>query len=237
MASDPGWARTFAHVTLPLDLPLFPLGSVLFPGQALPLRIFEDRYVTLVQDLLAVEDPAERLFGSVAIREGHEVGEHGFQSLHRVGCTVQLTDVQACADGSFDVVGVVRGRFRLDAVRTEAAYAVARVLPLDERPPTPEDEELALRARRRFDTYRATVSAWREDPAPGVLPRDPEFLSWSMAAAIPLPLPDRQSLLEAEDTGVRLALLDELLSEELRVMAAIPSLPATEVARSRWSPN
>jgi len=48
---------------------------------------------------------------------------------------------------------------------------------------------------------------------------------------------ERQSLLEAEDATERLILLTDLLRSELRAMNVIPSLPATEVARTRWSPN
>jgi hypothetical protein len=50
-------------------------------------------------------------------------------------------------------------------------------------------------------------------------------------------MPDRQALLEAEDAGLRLTLVTDLLRSELRAMNVIPSLPATEVARTRWSPN
>ena len=64
-------------------LPLFPLNTVLFPGVTIPLHIFEDRYRALVHHLLRL-DPVERMFGSVAIREGYEVGEHGAQSLYRI---------------------------------------------------------------------------------------------------------------------------------------------------------
>ena len=69
------------------------------------------------------------------------------------------------------------------------------------------------------------------------LPQDPTFLSWTLAALAPLPLPDRQALLEAEDPSERLILVTDLLRTELRAMNVIPSLPATEVARTRWSPN
>ena len=81
-------------------LPMFPLNTVLFPGVVVPLHVFEDRYRALVHHLLEEPDPAERLFGSVAIREGYEVGDHGAQSLYRVGCRLQLTEVQARADGT-----------------------------------------------------------------------------------------------------------------------------------------
>ena len=70
-------------------LPMFPLNAVLFPGMSVPLRVFEDRYRALVHHLLRVDDPTERVFGSVGIREGYEVGEHGAQWLFRIGCRVQ----------------------------------------------------------------------------------------------------------------------------------------------------
>jgi hypothetical protein len=50
-------------------------------------------------------------------------------------------------------------------------------------------------------------------------------------------MPDRQALLESDDATERLVLVTDLLRSELRAMNAIPSLPATEVARTRWSPN
>lgn len=225
----------------PVRLPLFPLGSVLFPGQSIPLRVFEDRYRRMVRDLLEVDDPAQRLFGSVAIREGYEVGEHGSQSLYRVGCTVQLTDVEAARGGGYDVVGVVRGRFRLDAIHADGPYAVAEGVLLADSP-GPDGTDVGLdtasrQARARFAHYLAEVGQWRDDLTAPRLPRDPEFLAWVLAGALPLPLPERQRLLEADDTMSRLDLVSQLLQDELRAMAAIPSLPATEVARTRWSPN
>ena len=74
-------------------------------------------------------------------------------------------------------------------------------------------------------------------PTTGALPRDPSYLSWTLAACAPLPLSDRQALLEADDVVERLVLVTDLLRSELRAMNVIPSLPATEVARTRWSPN
>ena len=55
------------------SLPMFPLNAVLFPGVSVPLTVFEDRYRALVHHLLRVEDPAERVFGTVGIREGYEL--------------------------------------------------------------------------------------------------------------------------------------------------------------------
>ena len=72
-----------------VQLPIFPLNTVVFPGVTVPLHVFEERYRALVHHLLTISDKTQRLFGVVAIREGYEVGSHGVQSVHRVGCVVQ----------------------------------------------------------------------------------------------------------------------------------------------------
>lgn len=217
-------------------LPMFPLNTVLFPGVSIPLRVFEDRYRALVHHLLRVEDPVERVFGSVAIREGYEVGDHGNQSLYRVGCRVRMTEVEAHPDGTFDLVGVGLDRIELHRLDGSGRYPVGEVTP---RPDDPAEvaPELAERARAVFTAYRVALSEVRGDPFPDRLPRDPTYLSWTLAAVAPLPMPDRQALLEAEDVAIRLGMVIDLLRAELRAMNVIPSLPATEVARTRWSPN
>ena len=93
------------------------------------------------------------------------------------------------------------------------------------------------RALAMFEAYRVAVAPYRGDPHPGDLPRDPTYLSWTLAAVAPLAMPDRQALLELDDTALRLTMVADMLRSELQAMNAIPSLPATEVARTRWSPN
>jgi uncharacterized protein len=215
---------------------MFPLNTVVFPGVVLPLFVFEDRYRRLIHQLLLETNPALRLFGSVGIREGYEIGDHGAQSLYRVGCRLQLTDVTAHEDGSFDVIAVARDRLRVLELDPTGDFPVADV---DLLPTAVDalDEASAAGAARIFQAYRRAVAGLRDDPHPEALPGDPEFLSWTLAAAAPLPMSDRQALLECDEVGARLALLTDLLREELRAMQVVPSLPATEVARTRWSPN
>ena len=217
-------------------LPMFPLNTVLFPGVSVPLRVFEDRYRALVHHLLRVEDPTERVFGSVAIREGYEVGDHGAQSLYRVGCRVRMTDVESHPDGTFDLVAVGLDRIQLDRLDSRGSFPLGHITPRpDDTPPVPA--EITERARAMFTAYRVALTEIRGDPYPAELPQDPTYLSWTLSALAPLPMPDRQSLLEAEDAALRLTLVTDLLRSELRAMNVIPSLPATEVARTRWSPN
>jgi uncharacterized protein len=215
---------------------MFPLNAVLFPGVSVPLTVFEDRYRALVHHLLRVEDPAERLFGSVGIREGYEVGDHGAQSLFRVGCRVQLTDVEAHADGTFNIVAVGLERIELERLDTTGTFPVGHVV---ERPeePTVVPQEIVDRARATFTAYRMALTDISSDPYDGRLPKDAVYLSWTLAAVAPLPMHERQQLLEAEDAALRLSMVTELLRDELRAMNVIPSLPATQVARTRWCPN
>lgn len=227
-----------------LRVPMFPLGSVLFPGVTVPLHVFEDRYRALVHHLLT-KPPAERVLGTVAIREGYEVGDHGAQSVHRVGCLLHLTEVEDAGEGRFDIEVVGRQRLHLHAMDvTSEPYLVGTVSLLEDEVPVPgtsradvEDEAMA-RTTLVFDAYRAALGALRGTTVlTGTIPNDPLWCSYALAATCLLTLRERQALLEAEDTITRLGMLQLAMREEMRAIRAVPSLPATEVARTRWSPN
>ncbi|HEX5985720.1 MAG TPA: LON peptidase substrate-binding domain-containing protein [Nocardioides sp.] len=222
-----------------VQLPIFPLNTVVFPGVTVPLHVFEERYRALVHHLLTISDKTQRLFGVVAIREGYEVGSHGVQSVHRVGCVVQMTSVEPYADGRFDIEVVGRHRLRLDALDTSGTYLVGDVETVEEaKVDTPTGLQEAEKTRATFEEYRRRLSELRgDDVLDGDLPRDPEFLSYALAATCLLTLQERQELLEAANPLDRLVMLRHALREEMRAMTAVPSLPATEVARTSWSPN
>jgi Lon protease-like protein len=223
---------------VPEQLPIFPLSTVVFPGVSVPLHVFEDRYRALVHHLLTIPDKTLRVFGIVAIREGFEVGQHGVQSVHRVGCVVQMTSVEPYEDGRFDIEVVGRQRLRIDSMDTSGEYLVGEVELLGEQRSPEEDPAEAARTLTTFEEYRRRLSEMRGGPVlDGDMPTDPEYLSYSLAATCLLTLQERQSLLEADSSLERLILLRHALLEEMRAMRAVPSLPATEVARTSWSPN
>jgi uncharacterized protein len=227
---------------VPEQLPIFPLSTVVFPGVTVPLHVFEDRYRALVHHLLTIPDKSLRLFGIVAIREGYEVGRHGAQSVHRVGCVVQMTSVDPYPDGRFDIEVVGRQRLRLDGLDTSGPYLVGDVETVSgDRLSSRETEHANAEAARTlatFEEYRRRLSDLRgDDVLGGEIPHDPEYLSYSLAATCLLTLRERQALLEADTSLDRLVTLRHALHEEMRAMRAIPSLPATEVARTAWSPN
>ena len=96
-------------------IPLFPLGSPLFPGTELPLVVFEPRYRRLVRDLLTQPvGSARRFFGVVAIRQGWEVEQvTPAEALYDVGTTARIRTVRELPDGRYRMGTVGVDRFRL----------------------------------------------------------------------------------------------------------------------------
>ncbi len=220
-------------------LPLFPLGTVLFPGVVLPLHVFEPRYRTLVRHLMDQPEGEAREFGVVAIRRGWEVGGQD-DSLYEIGCTAELKQVRSYEDGRFDIVSVGRRRFRLrDVDRTAAPYLCGDVDWLPEQAGTPGfAERLApsvLAAFRRYLELLAEADGGDTEQAATVasdqLPDDPAVLSHLVATAASLPIEDRQRLLGAADTASRLRAELSLLGREtalLRELRAVP-VPLSEL--------
>ncbi|MEO3779896.1 LON peptidase substrate-binding domain-containing protein [Micromonospora sp. B11E3] len=223
-------------------LPVFPLGTVLFPGLVLPLHIFEERYRALVRHLVTLPEGTPREFGVVAIRAGWEVAPGsperpvpgvGPVTLHEVGCTAELRQVTELPDGGFDIVTVGRRRFRVTGVDEEAApYLTAEVEWLPE--PGGPDETAGLLAARVISVFRQYLGLIRPDPQEisEQLPEDPTVLSHLVAATAVLTVDDRQRLLAIDDTAARLRAELRLLNREaalLRQVRAVP-VPLSELA-------
>jgi Lon protease-like protein len=222
-------------------LPLFPLNAVLFPGVVMPLHIFEPRYRTLVRDLIALPPGAAREFGIVAIKVGYEVGERGVHTIQRTGCAALVTEVTANPDGTFELVVVGRRRFHVEQLDASQEYLRADVEWLVDSDDDGASDVLTVTtatARGVFERYRSTVGDLRgDDILEGETPDTPMDLSYTLAASLILGLAERQSMLEAPDVLTRLRLGTAFMRSELQAIAAVPSLPATSLARTRWSPN
>lgn len=222
-------------------LPIFPLNTVLFPGVVMPLFVFEDRYRILVRDLIALPADAAREFGVVAIKVGYEVGARGVHTIQRTGCAALVTEVTANPDGSFEIMVIGRRRFHVQSLDPSQDYLRADVEWLSDASggDSPADaDKAAVRAGELFDIYRDTVTHLRgDDILDGATPTDPLDLSYTLAAALVLNLAERQALLEAPDVLSRLRLGTSIMRAELQAITAVPSLPATSMARTQWSPN
>ena len=138
-----------------MQIPLFPLHTVLAPGIALPLHVFEERYRIMVKRCLDEPSP----FGVVLIREGSEVLRTSTTqlSIAGVGTFAEIREASRYADGRFDLLAVGTSRFVVREVRTDVEpYLVADVDPYPDQPGAGDPDtadELAARVTRRFVDY------------------------------------------------------------------------------------
>jgi Lon protease-like protein len=218
-------------------LPLFPLGTVLFPGMLLPLHIFEERYRTLIRDLLAGPEP--RQFGVIAIKKGSETGVDGVSALYEVGCTATLRETHEHGDGRFDIVTVGTERFRLTGLDDSRPYLQGDVELLDEEPGDEAAAGLAVRAAQ--DAFGTYVSALADRGLAQLsvpdLPDEPGLLSYLIAASMIIDLPDRQALLAEPDALSRLTAERSLLSRETTMLRTLTSRPAPDLRYAPYNPN
>ena len=218
-------------------LPLFPLGTVLYPGLLLPLHVFEERYRQLVRDLLAGPEP--RTFGVIAIREGRETGPNGILTLHEVGCTATVRQVTELDDGRYDLVTVGTQRFLLTGTDDTKPYLQGQVELLAE--DTGDESGAVLAARSVQDAFRTYLGALAERGVTQVsapeLPDDPILLSYLVAASMVIDLRDKQALLAEPDALHRLVTERMLLSRETTMLRTLTATPAPDLRNSPYSSN
>ena len=117
------------------EIPLFPLRSVLFPGGFLPLRIFEQRYLTMIRDC-ASNDTG---FGVCLIREGAEAASP--VKITDTGTHAKIVDWYTLEDGLLGVSAIGTSRFLVESTWTQddgLLRARVRILPEPPRFPLPE---------------------------------------------------------------------------------------------------
>jgi uncharacterized protein len=218
-------------------LPLFPLGSVLYPGLVLPLHIFEERYRQLVADLL--DQPEPREIGVIAIRHGRETGIEGVSALYDTGCTAVLRQVEAYEDGRFDLMTVGARRFTLVSLGDEAPYFSGGVefLPDD----LGEAAEAAVAVPAVQQSFRSYLDILAERGGAQItvteLPDEPLLLSYLVAAAIVVDLPVKQQLLEEPDAHRRLVAERRVLAREMQMLRSLTATPAPDLRYSPYSQN
>jgi Lon protease-like protein len=216
-------------------IPLFPLGTVLFPGAPLALHIFEDRYRTLMADLLELPEE-DRRFGVITIRSGREVGVDGVNALHDVGCMAVITAVQQAPDGTYDLESVGSARFRVISLDSERPYLRATVEWLPE--VAGDVGALSEIVMQRYTDYRNALGGLRgitfEVPA---LPTDARLLSYLVAATVIAETPDRQRFLAEYDAAGRLAVEARWLALEATLLRELSAVPAGRLLDVPSSPN
>lgn len=198
------------------SLPLFPLGTVLFPGGLLPLRIFEVRYL----DMIAQCHQSGTPFGVVALTRGIEVRQAGAaqEAFHPIGTLARIVRLEKPQPGLMVIQCVGTQRFRLRAShRMSHGLWVGDAEVMDEDMPVtvPEDlQNTAAALRQLVETLRSQ----HPDPDDFALqqPLRLEECGWvanRWCELLPLPVAMKQGLMALDNPLVRLELIGDLLSK------------------------
>ena len=186
-----------------IELPLFPLNTVLFPGGVLPLKVFEQRYVEMTKRCVRDNTP----FGVCLIREGREVGEPAVPAI--VGCTARIAEWDVPLPNLFHLLARGERRFRI--VRTAVAplgllTCEAELLPADTAEETPDAlcRKVLAALIERFGAERFPDPLKLDDAA---------WVGFRLAEALPLSMEVRQQLLETDNPAARLDVLKGILGE------------------------
>jgi Lon protease-like protein len=199
----------------PTASPMFPLGTVLFPGGFLPLHVFEERYRVMTRECLA----GDGSFGVVLIERGSEVG--GGDTRVAVGTRASITDSRELPDGRWVLAVVGVERVRVEQWLPDDPYPRAAVSVLAEPAPGAGAVDLAAAATSQL---RRALGLWSElgergPPATFELADDPLLATYQMCTLAPVGPADAQSLLEAETTEARLQLLQRFLDDAIALFA------------------
>lgn len=229
-------------------IPLFPLNTVLVPGVNFPMRIFEPRYLALLDDLGHGGSPVGGYFGIVAPRtkvmltptSTHAGPSLEIQDLYAIGTTARIEAWELQQDGTSLIETVGEHRFAIRGIEASMPYARAHVEYLDEPVPGPSETEqaqaLSTAAASVFEEYLALLSEYGVlDPQTShrllseVLENidDPSAVSHLITATSVLPNGTKQKILEVSGVVERLRTVLRIVGEErnqLRIGASLPLL-------------
>lgn len=190
-----------------ISLPLFPLNVVLFPGMALPLHIFEERYKAMIGECI----DNETVFGIVLIKEGQEAGEPA--EPFKIGTSARIVQVERLVEGRLNILTRGEQRFETAEITHRLPHIVGDVRYLREEPGESLPEVIA-EIGDEYATFLRNLAAlsggWT---AQAEVPQDPVLLSFSVASTLDLPRDVRQELLELPTADNRLERLLPLLKQ------------------------
>lgn len=188
---------------LDLELPIFPLNTVLYPGGLLPLKIFEQRYLDMTKACLRDSTP----FGVCRIREGMEVGSPAIPDA--VGCTATIAEWDMPHLGLFHLRSRGQQAFRIvDSSTRPDGLIRARVQLLEDVEGSPATDAVTL-CRQVLEQIIQRLGP--ENFFPPLDYASPRWVSYRLAEVLPLAMEDKQALLEARDDGERVGRLQAFL--------------------------
>jgi uncharacterized protein len=193
---------------------MFPLGTVLFPTEVLPLHVFEPRYRAMVKDCLA----GGREFGVVLIERGSEVG--GGDTRTDVGTVARMLDVTELPDGRYLLATLGTRRIRVERWLDDDPYPRAETTDFGQPSAGAGADAVYAEVRAELRRVLAIAAELGESVAAATveLADDPGLGSFQAAAVAPLGPVDKQRLLSIPTADERLATLQRLLTEQTDIL-------------------
>lgn len=193
---------------------MFPLGLTLLPGMALPLRLFEPRYLQMYADII----DEDREFGVVLIQRGIESRDDN--PTYDVGCIAYIVGSGVHEDGTLALVALGRNRLRVVEWQESDPYPLAVVEDLEDEPLTEAGMKSLESAAHRLPGLLEAASRLNPEVEPQApeLSDDPVQALYQLAQLAGLQAFDLQKVLEAETTDGRAALVDELMGETVEMI-------------------
>ena len=188
-----------------MNIPIFPLNAVLFPGGVLPLRVFEARYMDMTRDCLKRDQP----FGVCLIREGAEVGAPAVPEA--IGCLARITDWDMQQQGVLGIKTHGGQRFRIVKRQTGAQGLISAKVELiaaEARVPVPGEYSGCARLLQMV-----VADQGKEIFAQPHAFDDAAWVGYRLADILPVQLVAKQKLLELTDSLQRLAILQRFLEQ------------------------
>ncbi len=209
-----------------IELPLFPLNVVLFPGEELPLHIFESRYRLMINECYEEEKP----FGVVLVRPESEFLQ---EVPYSVGTMAEIEALDRLEDGRMNLIARGLLRFRILSQHREKPY-LSGLVEIFEDITEPEHvlRTYTSQARELFNSYLdILLEAIGKQDMQLDLPTGPEELSHFIAYFLDMENERKQQFLELTSTAQRLEGEIDALRTELPVMRQMLSMS------NRFRPN
>jgi Lon protease-like protein len=199
--------------TKAIELPLFPLNLVLFPGTVRPLHIFESRYRQMIKDCLYQGNP----FGVVLVREE---SEYLSEEPHSVGTMAEIHNLSRLENGSYNLLAIGTRRFRILSQHRSKPYLSGLVEPFDDCPePVSRLSRHVEQVRRLFISYlNMLLDVPGDKDIETNLPETPEDLSHVVAYFLDVEDEQKQRYLELTSTRERLQCEIAFLRREVPFM-------------------
>jgi Lon protease-like protein len=192
-------------------LPLFPLNTVLFPGQLLPLHIFEPRYRQMIAECHQANTP----FGVVLIRAGQEVGSNAVP--HEVGTTAKIVQLEKFPDGRYNILCAGDARFKILRTHLDKPYLSGTIDLWPWQPVEAQTVQSSLeRIHTRLDRYLHLLSKLINSELQIDLPDEPASLANLAAAVLQIEPHEKQQLLNTNSIAELLDRVEAALQREVR---------------------